>query len=515
MNNTEKKAVFLLNTHLSNIINAPGYLIEYLDEIIQIFNKIPDAVLLWRPHPLSDATFQSISGTYYEDYQKRVSMVSQMSNGIVDRTSDIDRAIVLSDAYIGDISSSVTTLYAVSQKPMLLVEPLRDVWKEVPFRFTAAAGYKDKIYISAIDFNGLFSLDIQTGSLDYIGRFTTEENKIRLYRLAYVYENACWFIPEEGSYITKVNLDTLEMYQYDLPALVNPKRKHAGSQLKFVNVVKDEEQNLWLIPYDYDILAKIDLRTSELSFYDAWPFDYEKRSFLGGVVVGGELWLYPGNARCIVKVNLKNGQMQAVEWKYPPGSFNGFIYSDDSLWLVPERERYVIRWNLKNNEETMIEIPKGHEQDSFLGGCVYDGKIWMYPFCGKGILRINIESQRAEYIDKGWNPCESNDIVLRICNTPSFMLISRYGGIATFDQAKMCFVHRCLKLNIEQYRKLREGIVQPDSHSEKPLFLRDITVEQFVNIAAVKKTRVKSNLMEAEEESGRKIWEHIKHEIEG
>ena len=55
----------------------------------------------------------------YQEYMEIAEKYCEENWGIYDETADIDRAIVLSDAYYGDMSS-VVELYKVTGKPIMI-----------------------------------------------------------------------------------------------------------------------------------------------------------------------------------------------------------------------------------------------------------------------------------------------------------------------------------------------------------------------------------------------------------
>ena len=63
--------------------------------------------LLWRPHPLIQATIESMRPQLWEGYKEIRDRYVEEGWGIYDDSADVDRAVVLSDAYYGDGSSVV------------------------------------------------------------------------------------------------------------------------------------------------------------------------------------------------------------------------------------------------------------------------------------------------------------------------------------------------------------------------------------------------------------------------
>ena len=113
------RKIFLLNTHLSNIINDSDSMIRGLQQVIAAFEGRNKAAILWRPHPLSIETAKAMNPDVLESYLETIKQFKQLDNGLYDETPDPHLAIALADAYIGDWSSLVT-MFGVTGKPVYI-----------------------------------------------------------------------------------------------------------------------------------------------------------------------------------------------------------------------------------------------------------------------------------------------------------------------------------------------------------------------------------------------------------
>jgi len=114
-----RKKVVLYNTTVAAMLKYSDKIMEKIRNSLQVFRESPEIVLLWRPHPLFLSTLYSMRPHLYEEYCRIVQEYREEAWGIYDDTADIDRAIVVSDAYYGDMSS-VVELYKATGKPMML-----------------------------------------------------------------------------------------------------------------------------------------------------------------------------------------------------------------------------------------------------------------------------------------------------------------------------------------------------------------------------------------------------------
>lgn len=122
------KKVVLYNTSVNALLLHDQKMIEKMRMVFSKFESAQDKVaLLWRPHPLIANTIKSLRPQLLSEYEKLVEEYRTAGWGIYDDSADIDRAIILSDAYYGD-RSSVVRLYQETGKPMMIqdVDVLED-----------------------------------------------------------------------------------------------------------------------------------------------------------------------------------------------------------------------------------------------------------------------------------------------------------------------------------------------------------------------------------------------------
>jgi len=178
------RKVILYNTTISAILAGGGQYLEKLRHVIETFRNSDEVALWWRPHPLSETTFESMRPELRKEYGKIVSDYKraglgiyddtpedgsakegertnlkyddktklgrvdegETSNFIYDDTSDLYRAINFADAYYGDWSSLVP-LFGVTGKP-IVIQDVNSIESEVTLRFT---GYFEDITNALIE----------------------------------------------------------------------------------------------------------------------------------------------------------------------------------------------------------------------------------------------------------------------------------------------------------------------------------------------------------------------------
>lgn len=116
---TWKKIIFY-NTSIGALLKSEEKMLEKMKSVFRTFKEQQEEIaLLWRPHPLIQSTIRSMKPQLWAEYEKLVQTYREEGWGIYDDTADLDRAVVLSDAYYGD-TSSVVQVYQETGKPVMI-----------------------------------------------------------------------------------------------------------------------------------------------------------------------------------------------------------------------------------------------------------------------------------------------------------------------------------------------------------------------------------------------------------
>ena len=115
----DKKIVFYNTSIGAFLANEEKILLKIADTLEFFYNNREDIALLWRPHPLMESTIHSYRPDLLPLYQSMVEDFVNQGWGIYDDSSDLNRAILLSDCYYGD-NSSVVQLYQKTGKPIMI-----------------------------------------------------------------------------------------------------------------------------------------------------------------------------------------------------------------------------------------------------------------------------------------------------------------------------------------------------------------------------------------------------------
>ena len=129
------RTVYFYNTSIGGMLGDTDAFLKKMRYVFDTFKDRKDACLLWRPHPLLESTFDSLRRGYKADYDVLKREFLENDIGIFDTTPDIESSIALSDVYIGDAGTSVTSLFGVAGKPLFIMnnyihtKPAADDWR--------------------------------------------------------------------------------------------------------------------------------------------------------------------------------------------------------------------------------------------------------------------------------------------------------------------------------------------------------------------------------------------------
>ncbi|SFG25770.1 hypothetical protein [Oribacterium sp. WCC10] len=119
-NDGSRKKIIIYNTSVGTLLQESEQMLRKMLDVFRIFKEHRNEVtLLWRPHPLIKATICSMRPQLYAAYEKIVERYKSEDFGIYDDTADMDRALVMADAYYGDQSSLVTLCKAIGMPIMI------------------------------------------------------------------------------------------------------------------------------------------------------------------------------------------------------------------------------------------------------------------------------------------------------------------------------------------------------------------------------------------------------------
>jgi len=403
------RKVVLYNTSIYQIMKNGEQNIKKICEVLDIFSKRNDVVLWWRPHPLSEATYQTSNIKYYEAYQSVVTEYRRRGWGIYDDSPDIHRAIALSDAYYGD-PGSVVALYKDLGKPTMLsdVDILRKDMHFPPFTPSQCQYiHNGSIFIIPRDINALFKISASDFSMSLVGSFPDEDvisiDSVQYYSIA---EN------NETLYFAPYNANEIALYSL---------KNEAFQKIPFINQEKinmcflgaiSYNEYVFFTPYFYPAIARLNINTRELDYYSDWVNDPllklapdEKKSFCSfPIVVDNTIFLSSSYANAVIAFNMDECTSTVYEVGKKGYLYNGICFDGENFWLAPRNNKtHVIKWNPRIG--VIKEFNEIYSGDALQGNSrcrpfCYDGFVWFMPFFAKNVIKISVHTDEVIISDE-------------------------------------------------------------------------------------------------------------------
>ena len=394
------RKVYFYNTSLNGMLSDTKTFLKKMEYVFDCFRGREDACLLWRPHPLLETTFDSMRNHHYARFKELKQQFIDEDLGIYDDTPDITDTIALSDVYIGDSGTSVTSLFGIAGKPLFILdnsfysEPGPDDWRGQyisGFRGDERNRWKivqgNKLYYSPDDdYHYEYYCDLSEYSYGGYYRAVLEING----RLYICPANAQDILVVENRKIIKRIL--LEHYM-----------KRWGA---FTGAC-DIGNYLFLIPKDYPAIVRYDTEQDKIDYItgynDAFISYVEGEQRVGGVGKWKDYLMLASPAdNHIIAVNSETKEVQVLT----TGAKNscgcmGIVSDEQDLWLLPYSGTTITRWNPDTGEvQEYCEIPEGivcksrphgHQclERPFSMAAFYENKVFFSPCWGNMFLCLD------------------------------------------------------------------------------------------------------------------------------
>jgi hypothetical protein len=393
------KKVVLFNTHLNNIINSGEEFMKKIQLVIDTFKKSENAILLWRPHPLSQATTTALNPAMYNKYLKIVEDFKAWGGGIYDEEPDFDTSLSFADAYYGDGSSLVKICYEIKM-PVLLQniefnEEPSSLLKE-SINFEDACFCDNKMWFFSSFLNALFSKDLDTGIISFHGKVPGEnDTERRLYSRINIVDSLIILTPFRAKNIAVYDIKSEEFKIYPVEGCINTDIKYYDS-IVF-------EKDVYMFPLLSNKTIKFSLDTEKISHVDAIndAFRNEIKENEGLMTLGvlkSEKNIYiPSCIKPELHIyNLEKKSLETRKIKNCPNTFSSIEKIGNNLYIFPLNSADIIISDVENDSISKISIPKTEDMSTYYSTAVKDEKIYILDVAGNTLFCLDTKSQKIE-----------------------------------------------------------------------------------------------------------------------
>ncbi len=376
----EQKKIVLYNTTVEAILRGGEACLNKIRCVLDTFGNRRDVLLWWRPHPLSEATYQSMLPQYLAEYQQIVAEYkgethsSEVNSrlGIFDETPDLHRAIAWCDAYYGDLSS-VAALFQASGKPVVLQDMERNFDNLFPngkLPFLGCAEWEGKIWFVSAYTNGLFCADIDSGEAKLVTNLPSKKTFGFRYGQIHFSNNKLFIIPFNESNILIYDIETCTLSVIELRKSDVKVPEYA---VKFFSSVK-YKNSIFCFPFHYHAIVRIDTRSHEVEYLTDFfieqrnKFTFEEFSLgvfrKGGCTVGNYQYIPSRSVNALYVLNMEDFTGEWVSVGMDGDGLADAMAIDQNIWIrairtidgMPDKT-YWIKFNTENKSWSYIQIP--------------------------------------------------------------------------------------------------------------------------------------------------------------
>lgn len=350
------KKVYFYNTSIGGMLENTENFLKKMSYVFKQFENREDACLLWRPHPLLESTFASMRKEYQAEYDALKQKFIDSKLGIYDDTPNIENSIVLSDAYIGDSGTSVTSLFGVVGKPMFILNnrihqlPQEGDWKGTVFYMPHGDGEDQYAVVYG---NKLYYSPKNDGKYQFYCDLSPYSGGTYYYR-ALERNGKVYIFPLNAEHILIIDQDK-KMQKIEL----EHKTQRYGAFLDILIC----DHYVFLVPNRYPDLVRFNLNTEIVDYISGVG------GFSAGTIDGvgriGARCLHRGKLRFLsydgekyLKLDAKTLEVEVLPTNFSSRYVEMYPESEkeDIFWLLPDEGTVVKRWNEKTGESKEFDL---------------------------------------------------------------------------------------------------------------------------------------------------------------
>ena len=401
------KKVYFYNTSLAGMLENTAVFFNKMCYVFKTFAAHPEVCLLWRPHPLTMATLESIRKPFVAEYEALRDYFIEHDLGIYDDTPEIEPSIAYSDVYIGDSGTSVTALFGVAGKPLFLLNntlhslPQPEDWHAITLDSafiysTWAAQISPWLVLGA---NRLFYSCDDDYHYDYVCDLDVYRGS-GYYWQAFPIGNKVYITPHNAQAILVLDKDTQKIERRVLlKELISKPEAFAGA-LQY-------GRYLFLLPTFYPAIVRYDTVTDDVAYIEgnmeaflSRVQNYWRRG--GACIWQGKLLAVAANGRQVLQVDGETLDSTIIE--LPPHTQQGcmsMLPDGESIWLLPMTGKCILRWQPGNNTvQEYTEFPADFiccnivngvpcEDFPFSNAAITEKYLYLSPAWGNQFLRLD------------------------------------------------------------------------------------------------------------------------------
>lgn len=412
------KKIIFYNTSVQALLEHNEKMNAKIKDVLRVFKENQEEVaLLWRPHPLIEATIKSVRVRLWEEYKEIVDTYRAEGWGIYDDTADLDRAIAVSDGYYGD-GSSIVQLYQKTKKPIMIqdVSIIGKAFEIKSGKYKIAIGdaieSNNMIWFVPLHFRCLFSIDKVSKEIQSYEIPSTEPYSIESpFGSMKLIKDKIYFIPLCEKMLVCFNINKKEFKKIELDKSI------IGDKKAIFMGVAEYKNCLFITGAEVPAIIRVNTENDSLDYIIDWEqkikdlvFDYEDAYFRKQcIVLKNKLYVPFCNANAVLELNCDNLLSEIHVLGEQKQGYSGICFDGKRFWLSPRKNGDLVKWNSETGEKEYFALGiKENEGKLIYAGilCYKDWKV-LLPFSGKD--RVKYENNKIVILNGSYNFSQESD----------------------------------------------------------------------------------------------------------
>lgn len=403
------KKIVLYNTSITALLEHNELMLVKMQDVFRIFQKNRDEIaLLWRPHPLIESTLRSMRPQLWEEYQRIRDQYLADGWGIYDDSAELDRAVILSDAYYGD-KSSVVELYRKTAKGIVIQKVYQSKIQE---NFIMASQVNDHENRYILSKQGvLYQFDENTRGFTALKVFCEDTGEEGTYKYMELYGEKIVLFPYRTSRILFYDLanDLLTdaiiaerqsvyraYYRYENTVyLIGCKDKQTADRKVDLQTLQTQAMPQWLDRIHAQLGLEADYNLTMMGIGKLQIIDF--KGYLPLTV--------PDH---IAVIDFRTEEIKVIKVGDRGIRYNTVCYDGNAFWLTGDKT-CIVRWcdkksaitTFENFQPTLPDSKRSKFMDALFAKSVYwDGYVYFAPLLAQEIVCIHTESGALRVLDQ-------------------------------------------------------------------------------------------------------------------
>lgn len=495
-----KNKVVMYNISVTGLLNLKDKMLRKMEYVFNVVTRMEGVILLWRPHPLIEATLESMVPEIQKQYTRLKERFVKEGIGIYDNTPEPAVSIALCDAYIGEATSSIVEMFGVAGKPVLiLAEDITDASQCLSKEEMLALSIQDMVFgektgwFVSRRYQAVCEVNLETGNTEILARIPeTEIKEMDLYRYIHRRENKIYLSPFQAEGICIFDLTNKGFKKLYFPN---------GTSSHYIDLDFYEDEVV-LKPWRGNGIGRYHEIADEVHFCDEFMEEYQSNctqydvnqpAFVGRMKrVNNDIWLPCAQSNGVIRYSLEDGSWEYYEVGDRNNTYNDIEIVGNDAWLLPYHSSKIVRWNLitKHYEEYdgyLEWVNRNGREITQLFGWWYrnEDKLYAIPMQGECIVEINLETNtfkpvqingKYNILDRKFKHWKSwgNIEMVREKENELYLMLAYDESLLVLDKKDMSIRRKMeIRLSDVSYRNIQEELFEMNSQGSHLIAYED------------------------------------------